>query len=65
MSVGGTFSTQFESDKSVDFEVTPSGNGVVLEDQMAKVAQNQMDYQMATTVYSRSLGIMKMAIGRG
>lgn len=65
MSVGGTFTTQFESDSKLDFEVTPSGNGVVLEDQMAKVAQNQMDYQLATTVYSRSLGIIKMAIGRG
>ena len=65
MSVGASFTTEFEGNRSPDFEVTPSGNGVVLEDQMAKVAQNQMDYQMATTVYSRSLGLIKMAIGRG
>lgn len=65
MSVGGNFSAEFEGSSSPDFEVTPSGNGVVLEDQMAKVAQNQMDYQLATTVYSRSLGLLKIAIGRG
>lgn len=62
---GGALIDQFESAKVKDFEVTPSGNGVVLEDQMMKVAENQFDYQLATTVYSRSLGLLKMAIGRG
>ncbi len=55
---------QFKSDTTKDFEVTPSGNGVVLEDQMMKVAANQFDYQLATTVYSRSIGLLKTALGR-
>lgn len=59
--VGGS---DFTSRSGKDFEVTPSGNGVVLEDQMVKVANNQFDYQMATTVYSRSLGLLKIALGR-
>lgn len=54
----------FQSKAGKDFEVTPSGNGVVLEDQMMKVAENQFDYQLATTVYSRSLGLLKIAVGR-
>ena len=54
----------FEARAGQDFEVTPSGNGVVLEDQMMKVAENQFDYQLATTVYQRSLGLLKIAIGR-
>ena len=54
----------FDSRSGKDFEVTPSGNAVVLEDQMMKVAANQFDYQLATTVYSRSLGLLKIAIGR-
>lgn len=54
----------FQDKTTQDFEVTPSGNSVVLEDQMIKVASNQFDYQMATTVYSRSLGLLKIAIGR-
>ncbi len=47
------------------FETTPSGNGVNLEDEMLKVAQNNSDYQLAATLYQKSLGMMKIAIGRG
>lgn len=54
----------FKSKLSSDFEVTPNGNGVVLEDQMMKVAENQFDYQLATSVYTRSLGLLKIALGR-
>lgn len=46
------------------FEVTPSGNGVVLEDEMMKVSQNQNDFQMAATLYGKSLQLLKTAIGR-
>ncbi|MEM7620890.1 MAG: flagellar basal body protein [Pseudomonadota bacterium] len=48
-----------------DFEVTPAGNAVVLEDQMIKVSGNQFQFQMASELYSRSLGLIKTAIGRG
>ena len=47
------------------FETTPSGNSVNLEDEMMKVAQNQSDYQLAASLYSKSLGLMKIAIGKG
>ncbi|MDJ0932077.1 flagellar basal-body rod protein FlgB [Breoghania sp.] len=46
------------------FEVTPDDNSVVLEEQMMKVTANQMDYQAATTLYSRGLGLLKTAIGK-
>ena len=32
--------------------------------EMMKVAQNQIDYQTATSLYSRSLGLIKTAIGK-
>jgi flagellar basal-body rod protein FlgB len=47
-----------------NFEITPEGNGVTLEDEMMKVASNQMDYQAATTLYTRSMRLIKTAIGR-
>ncbi len=47
------------------FETTPSGNGVNLEDEMLKVAQNNQDYQLAATLYQKSMGLMKIAIGKG
>jgi len=46
------------------YQVRPAGNAVTLEDEMIKVAANQMDYQAATQLYSRSLGLLKMAVGR-
>ncbi len=54
----------FRREKDSDFDTTPSGNSVVLEEQMMKVAQNQMDYQAATTLYSKSIGLLRMALGR-
>ncbi len=45
-------------------ETRPSGNGVSLEDEMLRVAKNQMDYQAAATLYSKSLGLVKTAIGK-
>lgn len=47
------------------FEATPSGNAVNLEDEMMKVAQNQSDYQLAASLYQRSLAMLKTAVGRG
>ena len=31
---------------------------------MIKVAANQMDFQAATTLYTKSLGLLKTAIGK-
>lgn len=50
-------------EKVAGWEVTPEKNGVVLEEQMMKVAQNQMDFQTATTLYSRALSIFRIAAG--
>ncbi len=46
------------------FQTRPAGNAVSLEDQMLKVSANQMDYAAATSLYSRSLGLLKTAIGK-
>ena len=57
---GSSFSTQSKG----NYEVRPTGNSVNLEEEMMKVAANQMDYQAATALYSRSLNLLKVAIGR-
>jgi len=46
------------------FETTPSGNAVNLEDEMLKVAQNQSDFQLATSLYQRSVSLLKLAVGK-
>jgi flagellar basal-body rod protein FlgB len=45
------------------FEVRPRGNAVVLEDEMLKVASNQLDYQAASQLYTRGLGLIKTGAG--
>ena len=61
---GAAGSTRFQLERNGGFEARPSGNAVSLEDEMMKVANNQMDYQAATSLYTRSLGLLKTAIGR-
>ncbi len=46
------------------FEITPSGNAVHLEDEMLKVAQNQSDYQLAASLYQKSLQMLRTAVGK-
>ena len=56
--------TGFGTSGSNGFEVTPEGNGVTLEDEMMKVSANQLDYQAVTTLYSRSVRLIRTALGR-
>ena len=56
--------SRFDAARGGSYEVRPAGNAVNLEDEMIKVAANQMDYQAATTLYTRSLGLLKAAIGK-
>jgi len=61
---GGAAQT-FDHDRGKSgFQTRPAGNAVNLEDQMLKVSANQMDYAAATSLYSRSLGLIKTAIGK-
>lgn len=50
--------------KQPDFETSPTGNSVTLEDEMVKVAQNQMDYEEVTALYNKGMGLVRIAIGR-
>ncbi len=59
-----TGSSQFDVTRIRTFEVRPSGNAVNLEDEMLKVAANQMDYQAVTTLYARGLGLIRTALGK-
>lgn len=62
---GSTVATsRFQADQSSAYEARPAGNAVVLEDEMMKVAQNQMDYQAAASLYQRGIGLLKTAVGK-
>jgi flagellar basal-body rod protein FlgB len=55
----------FAQDRKSGFGTRPAGNAVNLEDEMLKTSANQMDYVAATSLYSKSLHLLKTAIGKG
>jgi flagellar basal-body rod protein FlgB len=61
---GSQTGARFHTGRGGAFEIRPAGNAVTLEDEMLKVAANQMDFQAATSLYGRSLGLLKTAIRR-
>jgi flagellar basal-body rod protein FlgB len=61
---GAGGSNSFETARNTGQEIRPTGNAVSLEEEMIKVAANQMDFQAATTLYTRSLGLIKTALGK-
>lgn len=63
-SVSSAEGSIFDAQRMANFEITPEGNGVTLEDEMMKVTTNLMDYQAATSLYQKSLKILRTAMGR-
>lgn len=47
------------------FETKPDGNAVVLEEQAAKVGQTALDHQLASNIYGKYIGMIKIALGSG
>jgi flagellar basal-body rod protein FlgB len=56
--------SRFPVDQRSNYEVRPTGNAVNLENEMLKLGSNQMDYQTVTSLYARSLGLIKAALGK-
>lgn len=53
-----------EEPQKKTYETTLSGNAVVLEEQMVKVAETQADFEMATNLYKKYVNMLKLALGR-
>jgi flagellar basal-body rod protein FlgB len=47
------------------YETSPSGNAVILEEQLIKVAKTQSDYQMIVNLYRKHMDMVRTALGRG
>ena len=56
--------TDFRSEKvRKTYEMTPMENNIVLEEQMMKIAENQMEYQKVMGLYTKATSLFKTAIG--
>lgn len=52
------------NEQSSFLETTPSGNAVVLEEQLMKMSQNVMEHRITAGLYAKHLGMIRTAIGR-
>jgi flagellar basal-body rod protein FlgB len=50
---------------AASYETLPSGNSVVLEEQMMKISEIGNDYNLITNLYRNASGMMKLALGKG
>jgi flagellar basal-body rod protein FlgB len=55
--------SKFAASAEPHYEIRPGGNAVNHEDEMMKVASNQMDFDAVADLYSRSLALIKLAAG--
>lgn len=46
------------------YEASPTGNEVVLEQQMIAISQNVLDHQLVSDLYRRNVGMIRTALGR-
>lgn len=53
-----------EVDTRRPFETSPSGNSVVLEEQMAKINESQISHKLTTNIYKKHLLMFKIALGK-
>ncbi len=56
--------TRFEAFEEPDSgDALPGGNAVVLEEQLMKVTDNAMQYQLTTSLYRKHLAMIRAALG--
>jgi flagellar basal-body rod protein FlgB len=64
IAAGPQSGSDFAVDASGRYEIRPRGNSVTHEDEMLKIASNQMDFEAVTSLYTHSLGLIKLAVGK-
>jgi flagellar basal-body rod protein FlgB len=52
----------FQTVKAPDRESSPDGNSVVLEDQMMKLAETQMQHEAVTGLYRKAVEMLRIAV---
>ena len=55
----------YKPDTSRDtYESAPGGNAVILEEQLTKISETQANHRLATNIYTKHVGLLKMALGK-
>lgn len=62
---GGNVEGGDQTVKATSHEATPTGNTVILEEQMIEMANTQMEYGLVVNLYRRQVGLLRASLGRG
>jgi len=46
------------------YETSPDGNAVILEEQMAKVGETQLQHNLTTELYRKHISMIRLALGK-
>ena len=58
----GDFRTIQEKSRDV-YEMNPNDNGVIMEEQLIKVNDSNMNYKLVANIYKKNLSMFKIALG--
>ena len=54
----------YEQKQAFSYETSPSGNSVVLEEQMQKLNETSISHRFTTEIYNKHLRMLRSALGR-
>lgn len=60
----GVVASTNPNEQKKTYEVAPAENAVILEEQMLKATQNQVDFNLAVNLYQKNLNLIRTALGR-
>ena len=47
------------------YDVTPTGNAVIMEEQMVNASKTNIDYNLMTSLYQKNVGMIRTVLGVG
>lgn len=62
LNLNGTTANLKTKENNTPYEVSPSGNAVILEEQLMKSGRNAMDYTLMLNVYQKQIGMFNIAL---
>ncbi len=62
---GGSVRGGDRIEEAESHEASPTGNTVILEEQMIEMANTQMEYGKMISLYRRQVGLLRASLGRG
>lgn len=61
----GQIETSKEGKQKLTYEVAPAGNAVIMEEQMIKANETNMEYTLLTNLMRKQSGMIRTALGKG